>query len=308
MVKILKIAVIVPVYKQSINWSKIVSGLRKQSIHPDCVYLILDRPQDDTAPTDALNSQIDPNWNCIERISKINATVTEFDIKMTVIENIPDSLKRVNNTGNIFRAGTIRNMGLDIAVNDGCDIFIFIDGDCIPQTDLVKSHVDVCNTQLPVLSIGRRRESKYRWLDQREVESSMVHLGLFTRKSTVINNPELLKKCLIVWSCNMAINKNAVKLIERFNKTYYNKDELFNSVFDGKWGGEDSFLGITAWYCRVFITSIGNMKSGVEHIDHLRPESVYNLNHKQFFESQCEILRKKTTITPISLDMLDYSK
>jgi hypothetical protein len=269
---------------------------------------MLDRPQDDTAPTDALNSQIDPNWNCIETIAKINATVTEFNIKMTVIESIPDSIKRVNNTGNIFRAGSIRNMGLGIAVNDGCDIFIFIDGDCIPQTDLVKSHVDVCNTQLPVLSIGRRRESKYRWLDQREVESSMVHLGLFTRKSTVLNNPELLKKCLIVWSCNMAINKSAVKIIERFNKTYYNKDELFNSVFDGKWGGEDSFLGITACYCRIFITTIGNMKSGVEHIDHLRPESIYNLNHKQFFESQCEILRKKTTITPISLDILDYSK
>lgn len=262
---------------------------------------MLDRPQDDNGSTDAPNREITTHWNCIEEITKINSTITEFDIKLSVVDTVP-------NAGNVFRAGSIRNMGLNNAINDNCDIFIFIDGDCVPQIDLVKSHVETCNTQLPVLSVGRRRESKYRWMDQREVDSNMTHLGLFSRKNTIVNNPDLLRNCLIVWSCNIAINKNAVKLIKKFNKTYYNKEELFNSAFDGKWGGEDSFLGITAWYCRVFITMVGNLKSGVEHIDHIRPETIYNANHKQFFDSQCDMLRKKTTITPITLDLLDYSK
>ena len=304
----MKVAVIIPLYKQSANWSKIISALRKQSVKPDCLYVMLDRPSDDKASPSPLITQTNADTNCIDEISKINSTVTEFDIKLSIIDSIPNSLNQYTLNEPIFRAGSIRNIGIDKACSDGCDIFIFIDGDCIPQTDLIKSHIDACNTQLPVLSVGRRRESKYRWMDQREVESNLVHLGLFSRNTNIVNNPELLKKCLIVWSCNIALNYNAIRLIKKFNKIYYNKEEIFNTAFDGKWGGEDSFLGITAWECRIFITTLGNLKSGVEHIDHARSESIYNKNNKTFFDAQCELLRKKTTITPITFDILDYSK
>lgn len=302
----MKIGLIIPLYKQSKNWEKIVAGLRRQSVKPDCVYLMVDRPHEDNGLEGVKNGLDSDRWNAIEEIVKINSTITEFTVNMTVIDTVPNTIQLDSN--HVFMAGYIRNLGISKALNDGCDVFIFIDGDCVPQADLIKSHVTACDTILPVLSVGRRRESKYRWLDQREMDSKLVHYRLFERNGTVINNPEMLKNCLIVWSCNIALNRSAIKLIYRFNSKYYNYEELFNSAFNGKWGGEDGFLGITAWYCKIFITTIGNLKSGVEHIDHPRPDTVYNANHKSFFDYQCDIIRKKTIITPITLELLDYSK
>ncbi len=75
----------------------------------------------------------------------------------------------------------------------------------------------------------------------------------------------------------------------------------------GKWGGEDGFLGIECYYCRIFITMIGDITSGIEHIDHPRPDTIYTIKHIDFFKSQCSNLRKKVTINPLSLDFFEVN-
>ena len=43
----MKIALIIPLNKQAHNWSKIVKGIKHQTVKPDVVYAILDRPSDE---------------------------------------------------------------------------------------------------------------------------------------------------------------------------------------------------------------------------------------------------------------------
>ena len=284
----MKPCLIIPVHKQVNYLSKVLEGVSRQTIIPDITYIMMDRPS------------LEDYTIAIEIVKSFN-----FCISLNVVDSIPPYIPRKYEY-EPFLAGYVRNKGIEIALRDECDIFIFIDGDCVPQKELVESHINKCNKAIPVISVGRRRESKYHWKDQREVNSNLVHLNLFDKNGTLINNVELLKSCLIIWTCNIALNKQALGLIYKFNHKYYGIAELFNSIFLGEWGGEDSFLGITAWYCKIFITTVGEMSSGIEHIDHPRPESKYTIDHKIYFNEQMENLKKKVVINPLNLDFYDY--
>jgi len=280
----MKTCLIIPIHKQSNNCRKIFDGILGQSIRPDFIYLIIDRATHD-------------------EFNQINDLTSMYDLNFKIIriDIIPDFIPRKSDLP-VFMAGYIRNIGIEHALKDDCEIFIFIDGDCVPQKDLVKYHIQQCDRKIPVISVGRRRESKYGWKDQREVDANLMHLNLFGNNGIVINNPELLKQSLVLWSCNVSINKSAIDLLYRFNLKYYARVEIFNSLFLGEWGGEDSFLGVTAWHCRIFISTIGALSTGIEHIDHPRPVDKYTINHKEYFDNQVDNLRKKVMVNPLPLD------
>ncbi len=283
-----KIALLVPLHNQESTLERVIKGMETQTLLPTLIYFLVDR-----GSKSAL-SQIKEtiNKSTLASISKI-VEVNQVPVYMG---NPP------TNGESPFLAGHVRNVGIDKAIEDECDIFIFIDGDCIPQKSLVQTHVLKLNLGLPALTIGRRRESIYRWQDKREVDTSLYNLKLFRDGGVIINNPQLLEKSLIVWTCNIGINLKAVKLLKEFNNIYYKRKEVFSSEFLGKWGGEDGFLGIQAYYCRIFITTLGQLSSGVEHIDHPRPSNVYNDSHMNFFKDHCDRLRKKITINPMNLE------
>jgi hypothetical protein len=291
----MKIGLIIPSYKQSKYVFNILDGISKQSIKPDCIYFVIDRPEDDKGPLDHNGNPlesfdaIDYIYRNVDKFPNLNVKVLQFDAPKTTVRT--DSP--------YFFAGIARNVGVREAINDNCDLFVFIDGDCIPQPKLIESHRMNCNNTLPILSVGKRLEQQYRWSDKREVE--LPQLDLFNTKGTLINNPELLKKSLVVWSCNIALNRSAVNRLMKFNNIYYNKEEVFASLFDGEWGGEDSFLGIEAWYCRIFINTIGIKGAGVTHTHHPRPSHSHSINHKKYFDDQIEILRKKVVVNPLRL-------
>lgn len=292
----MNIGLIIPLYNQSSYWFNILTAISKQTITPDCVYVVLDRPEVDKGKVEGSGSV--PDFNAIDYINETNAKFPDINIKVLSF-TVPTKTKRTDSP--TFFAGYARNIGVRAAIEDGCDLFVFIDGDCIPQRKLIESHVVNCSNKLPVLSVGRRLESQYRWLDQREVDSNLVHLNLFPPSGTLINNVELIRKCLVVWSCNIALNRSAINRILKFNQIYYKKSELFSSEFDGEWGGEDSFLGVQAWYCRLYINTTGLKNGGVTHTQHPRPKSTHNINHKDYFDKQVELLRKKVAITPLKL-------
>lgn len=288
----MKSALIIPLYKQGKNWNSILKGIETQTLLPDMVYLILDRPEDD---------EIKDLEYYIKNIN--NNSELSNRIKITTVKELP---KYIGNIGtkedSLFLTGHMRNIGIQLAISDLCELFIFIDGDCIPQKTLIESHHKKCYYNIPVLSVGRRREAGYNWSDKREVDTGLMHLNLFREKGLIINNETLLQQSLIVWSCNIAMNIKAINLLLKFNNMYYKRYEVFSGEFLGKWGGEDSFLGIQCNYCRIFITTIGEKSSGVEHIDHLRPNKIYNIEHGIFLKEKCENLRKKVTIFPLTLD------
>lgn len=279
-----KLALLVPIYKQADNWELILKGISANKALPNTVYALLDRATED-------------EYKLITGI----AESSDVNVKVINVPSpLPNTIKR-EYTGEPFFVGHIRNYGIDLAINDGHTEFVFIDGDCIPQSSLFISHHNTLNNTIPVLSIGRRREKQYKWKDQRELTSQFTHLDLFKKEGFLVNNPELITSCVMVWSCNIGINIRLIELLKKFNHKYYGRSEVFCSEFLGAWGGEDGFLGVQSWFVKAFITTIGDVKSGIQHIDHPRPSDKYTVDHKIFFTEQLNRLKKKTALHPLDI-------
>ncbi len=191
----------------------------------------------------------------------------------------------------MFLAGSTRNYALSRAFREGYSNVIFIDGDCIPESNLVHSHLRILNKKRPIITFGKRLESKYGNKDQRETSPKKCVKAVFENKSgTVFSDFNLIKKSTYLWSCNFGINKMAYEYICHFNDYYYGRYEVFNSDFSGTYGFEDTFLAVTAHHCNVFLCSSNDLNSGVYHIDHPRPNKIYDISHyAPFFEEKVSI-------------------
>lgn len=188
-----------------------------------------------------------------------------------------------NNEGDGFLAGKCRDIGVDYALLLGAAGVIFIDEDCIPQDDLVKSHMEYLRYDLPVISLGRRLEEKFRWKDPREFGDA-GNLHLFSTRGSVVQNPTVLASCLATWTCNMGMNSRAIQVIRGAMNRLCNNDRVFHPAFDGKWGGEDAFLGYVAWAYRVTMAYLPYGANAVKHMDHPRPPAEYNKGFKERLE------------------------
>jgi hypothetical protein len=257
----MKTALIIPLKNQDKYISRMVHAINIQTQSPDIVYFVVDRPSE-------------PEFN---KISETVAKQNRDYYNVIRIDEIPEYIGNRGDTEDkdLFLTGDRRNRSIEMAISDGCDHFIFIDGDCIPQRNLVKSHRSAMGT-FPTLSVGRRRESRYKNNDQRDTDEKVMNKKLFKSNGTIINDISLLASSSIVWSCNISMNLATVKRVKYINKLMYNREEVFSSEFSGKWGGEDTFLGVQAFVMKTIICSINDEYSGVNHIDHPRPISKYD--------------------------------
>lgn len=258
----MKTAVIIPLYNQRKYWMKMFQAIESQSETPDIVYVAMDRQSLDDVDS-------------IRRICKTG----KVNYRVMDLQSIPPYVgkSQILPDQNLFMTGHRRNECVEDALLNGCECFIMFDGDCIPEKDVVKDHKAINSVPFPNISNGRRREEKYEWKDQREVDPKMRGADLFSRgNGYVIHNPDLLRSCSITWSCNLSLNLAALKLLKKFNLEYYGRDELFNGEFLGRWGGEDSFLGIEAIACKIYVTMLTTEFSGIRHIEHPRPDNKYS--------------------------------
>lgn len=281
--------VLVVIYRnQSGNWDRISDGLMLLDPAPLAIVVAMDRPG---------------NGDLVV----VNEVTTKKGIYIDSISITQDvSVKMPNWDGKSdpFLAGYVRNKAIDHVTDryKTATNIIFIDGDCVPQSNLIGAHEKYLNSAYPVLSVGRRREQEYGWKDRREADPTLHHIGLFSGAGFLVQNTELLKNSLVVWSCNVGMNLTTIKLIRKFNKKYLNRDEVFDSDFNGSWGGEDGFLGIIAWLCKIMITTISDVRSGVNHISHPRPGEKYSVKHKEFFDKKIEDIKKRMKVNPLSFE------
>jgi hypothetical protein len=281
-------SLIITYHNQLDNWSNILKGISNQLTMPDYVFLIADRVSD----SDMLD------------INSINAECDFSDIiRVIPIHHDPIYVGRPSKQS--FHCAHIRNIGTDEALKVDSDVICYIDGDCVPQRSLISSHIDVCTKNIPIITSGRKRERKYGWKDRRETLSNLHRLDIFREGGVIFNSPDLFTSQYVINGSNFAINTKAIKLIKRFNLKYYSRDELFNSLFNGDWGGEDGFLAITAYQCRVIIATISNKSSGVEHVDHPEPSDDTKKRSDEFFKDQLDKMRKALTIRPISISLFE---
>lgn len=273
--------VLIPITTTQIgNIGMIISAMNMQTTLPGAIVFVFDR--------------VDP----IDLTKYSNCEYSVYGIR----SDIPGSDSPKYREGDIY-AGHTRNTGINFIASVIPEYagIILIDGDCIPQPELIDSHKYILDyNDLPILSCGKRREENYRWRDRRETNHRLRSIGIFNR-DIIINDVSLLKDALIVWSCNIAMNRRCIKLISDMNKKYYGRYELFNSNFNGGCGGEDSFLGVMAHVCRIFIHVVA--KGGVEHIYHPpTPPDKANESY-EFFKSMMDAFKVKIVNNPPSIDL-----
>lgn len=205
-----------------------------------------------------------------------------------------------NKEGEGFLAGKCRDIGVDYALLLGATGVIFVDEDCIPQDELVKSHMEYLKYDIPAISLGRRLEEKFHWHDPREFGEA-GSLNLFSSRGTIVQNLTLIANCLATWTCNMGMNVRAIRIIRDAMKRMCRTERIFHPAFDGKWGGEDAFLAYVAWAYRVTMAYLPYGANAVKHMDHPRPPAEYNKDFKERLETEVVNFRKFLAKDPPTL-------
>jgi hypothetical protein len=268
-------------------------AIEKLSLRPFCVYIMMDRPSV-------------MEYQSVKNACSVGELLNTYKVYNEQI--IPEYIGRPNSLPeqSLFLTGDRRNRAISYAINDGCDSFVFIDGDCIPQEDLIKSHSEVHKHNFPVLTCGRRREEKHGYKDQREIVPNLKQYNLFKLPDPqVINSFYLLKTSAITWSCNMGLNLQCVKMLQLANQKYYGSPDVFHTNFLGTWGGEDGFIGIQSYLLGAKILLLSDIKSGIKHIEHDRPADKYSGDaFTIYLDNQIELFKMLLSNSPISINFL----
>lgn len=206
-----------------------------------------------------------------------------------------------NRDGDGFMAGKCRDIGVDYVLSLGADCIIFVDEDCIPQDELVSSHIDYLRRGIPAISLGRRLEQKHGWRDPRELGDA-GNMRLFNPHGSIVQNPSVLQAALVTWTCNLGINRAAAGIIREAMGKFRGERRLFSPTFDGRWGGEDAFLGYAAWAYRVTMAYLPTGANAVRHMDHPRPPSEYNKDFSGRLDGEVREFRKYLAANPPSMD------
>lgn len=175
-----------------------------------------------------------------------------------------------------FLSGYCRNFCIDKAIADGCDQFVFIDGDCLPEGDIISGYKKYLTCDEARLICGKRDESHFHYRDQREFNE---YDNIFSEHLTPVTSETAMLDSAVVWSCNIGMNLSAINRLRTINDTLYGKPEVFSSFFLGTWGGEDGFLGAECFYdSDIKIYGLGVGRTGITHIHHDRPLKKYGFN------------------------------
>ena len=233
--------VIVPSHNQSKNIEKIVRAYEKQTVLPDLLLFVLDRCTDDS----------------LEIISSITSTLNLQWIVKTIGEN--------------FSAGMTRDFGVDFVNDLPYEMILFTDGDCVPSEKVIEKHLEnMKQSSRPIVSCGMRKmeDVSGNLLEDERLDKNWINEFSFNdRNGRIIISNQLSLNTIFTYSCNLAFNKPAIELCKDVNKKLTNDDRVFNSMFDGKWGGEDNLISHILYRTGNWVLMCDN-KSWVEHIYH----------------------------------------
>ena len=252
----MKTALVILCKNQGKYASKIAGAVSAQSVMPDRVLVVMDRP--DILEKNEVNGAYKDVPGC----------------DILVVGSAPDRIARPQMVPGVppFCAGHCRNLAIEMLY--GYELIIFTDGDCIPEKQMVESHI-AAYTEGGV-TVGRRLEGKWLFRDQREVYDKRP-IPIFFQESRRVTEEKYVADSGVVWTCNFGMSSGAVDTIKKLNAELYGVSAVFHPDFCGRWGGEDGFLGMECLYAGVPIMTTPKMEhDGVSHIDHPRPTNKYD--------------------------------
>jgi hypothetical protein len=241
------------IHNQALNLPEILLAYKSQSLVPDCFVFVLDRCTD-------------KSQEHIQRFAVSNTCI--------VIENT---------YGDSFMAGYCRDLGLSSLELSPTDVVLFLDGDCIPSRNLFRSMYSSSCSDVESLAIGARENqicqgSSNFNIDGREgtpwLKGKVFQRGI----DNTVNAMCLAKIRMLIWSCCFAANAAAISKIKNINTTLGGRARMFSESFDGKWGGEDDYVGLIAMLWGVPVVAV-NPEDCVQHIWH-PPRTDNSFMHK----------------------------
>lgn len=237
---------------------QMLSDIGRMSVKPDKVLYLQDRP---TAREIVDCRRILAGQDLVEQV---------------IVRKLPERIghPQMEYGESHFMAGYVREQAIDYMLANGYDAIVFIDGDCLPEPDLIKDHASILYSDTAVVTVGQRKEFMHDWVDQRMTDGS--NMSLFFDEPRQVTNEGYFVDSGVVWTCNFGMNREAVVHIRRLNKTIYDRTETFHSDFNGTWGGEDGFLGLECFYTGVPVFSLPIGSNGIKHQFHERNSAKYN--------------------------------
>lgn len=238
------------------GFAKAIAGaLLGQDVRPDTVLSVLDRPSPGEA--DAIR----------EAYSGVPG------MEHLVIDSLPEISREPAPGVEPFCAGHCRNLALEY-LDGRYDLAVFTDGDCIPYRGWLASHVAACSDGR--VTVGRRRETKWFSMDQRQMctDRPVDIFGGFPRP---VESERYFADSGVTWTCNIGFTPGSVEALKAFNADVYGGRFVFHPHFTGRWGGEDTFLGIECFYGGIPVwTAPATGDDGVLHMAHPRPSGKYD--------------------------------
>lgn len=172
-----------------------------------------------------------------------------------------------------FSAGYNRDLGAShLAAVRGKDDVLFLDGDCVPSPHLMLHHRSAHDVNEPVLACGLRvnvdesgKKTPDRRLGHPSTKSRLFVPGI---DRLILDQKQILRHS-VAWSCNMSANVKALDLIRASNTAIGSvSGRLFHSMFDGRWGGEDTGFALAGYRNRAKTIMLDPSRSWVTHTDH----------------------------------------
>jgi glycosyltransferase involved in cell wall biosynthesis len=276
---ITNIGVVTIIHNQSENLPKLLDSYSTQTKQPLLYCFVLDRCSDNS-------------YELIQSF-KVNSSV-----EVTIVES---------NTSSGFGAGFCRDIGVDIVHSFDSDATIlFIDGDCIP-TSILFEQVQDSASKSDIIIVARMNQIQGtdNYMDDLRVAAPWLDGIVFSRgKNVVIKNMELARSRQLTWSCSLAMSQKAIRTCQDINESIYGIRRVFANVFDGEWGGEDDFVGLTAMLFGLVVTSI-DPTHHVKHLWHI-PRTNNNIMTKTKIEyeklKELAILRNSPGLHFTTLD------
>ena len=177
-----------------------------------------------------------------------------------------------------FQAGANRDAGLRAAesVLPGCHV-LFMDGDCIPSPDLFRNTEAVLdlNSSLPVAACGRRINTTE---SGSHIEDNRIRAFVYSGKvftpgvNRIVASRDVIRSRMITWSCCLGLNRAAINALRAINQKLDGANRVFNPAFDGTWGGEDDFIGVSLAAFGGALVAL-DPKNFVTHIWHPKREN-----------------------------------
>jgi glycosyltransferase involved in cell wall biosynthesis len=259
------------IHNQADNLPRILSAYASQTRLPDTFIFVLDRCND--------NSE-----NILDEFSK------QFKSKIIT-----------NNNGTGFLAGYCR----DLVYTQYNDLpVIFLDGDCIPSPELFAQFSEAfCNN----IVIGSRKlETKQGILDDRRTLIPWAKDYIFSPDELKeIDYTFLAKNGLLTISCCLGVSPSICRKIKEINQKLYGVDRLFAPIFDGQYGGEDEFFGLTAMLWELPIVSIPT-KHYVLHVEHANTTIDYEAKVTEQYTKLVDLADKLNAPGKYNIDF-DYN-